>query len=144
MIKALIKYLAIFCILVLSVSGQLVANTPYSSASSQQVKNQTFSENVDADARQSNFTSISPSSIFNNKEELLLECNEELEEDDEDNVISQKRNIENPFIVSSLFNNNYTKLFFLKNPQALYFSKHFSHFPFNKLFIVFPSIQNMI
>ncbi len=137
MIKALFKYLAILCILLLSVSGQLVVNTLYSSASYQQVKNQTFSENVDADVRQSNFTSISPSSIFNNKENFLLECNEEFEEDDEDNVISQKRNIENPFIVSPLFNNNYTKLFFLKNPQALHFSKHFSHFSYNKLFIVF-------
>lgn len=137
MIKALIKYLAILCILVLSVSGQLLANTPYSSASYQQVKNQTFSENVDADARQSNFTSISPSSIFNNKEKFLLECNEKFEEDDKDNVISDKRNAENLFILFSIFNNNYTKLFFFKNPQALHFSKHFSHFSYNKLFIVF-------
>lgn len=137
MIKALIKYLAILCILLLNVSVQLVANTHYSSASNQQITNQTFPENVEVDARQSNFTSISPSSIFNNKEKFLLECNEKFEEDDKDNAISQKRNVENPFIVSPLFNNNYPQLFFLKNPQALYLSKHFSHFPFNKLFIVF-------
>ena len=136
MIKIRIKYLANLCILLLSVSGQLVANTSYSNASYQHVKNQNFSKNVEVDARQSNLTFISPPFVFNNKESSLFVYDEKFE-DDKDNVISQKRNVENPYLFSPLFKNNYTKFFFLKNPQALFFSKHFLLIPYNKLFIVF-------
>lgn len=136
MIKTRIKYLINLYIFLLSVSGQLVANTHNSSASYQHVKNQNSPKNVEVGAPQSNVTFISPTFVFNNKENFLLVYDEKFE-DDKDNITSQKRNVENPYILSQLFNYNCTKFFFLKNPQVLYFSKHFSQIPQNKLFIIF-------
>lgn len=136
MIKIRIKYFANLCILLLSLSGQLVINTSYSSASCQHVKNQNFSKNVEVDAGQSSHSFISPPFVFNNKESSLFVYDEKFE-DDKDSVISQKRNVENPYILSPFFNYGCTKLFFLKNLHALRFSKRFLHITYNKLFIVF-------
>ena len=137
MIKARIKYLITLCLLLLSNSGQLVAETSYLSASYQQVKNQNFLKNVDSSVQQGNYTFCFTSFAFNNQRNFLFEYDEKVEEDDKHSVTTQKRITENLYLLSSFFNNNYTKLFFLKNPQALHFSKHFSHIPYNKLFIVF-------
>lgn len=135
MIKTGAKYLITLSILLLSISGQLVANTCYSCASYQQVKNQRSSKNIDVSTQPSIF--ISPSFIFNNHENFLFVYDEKFEEDDKDDVILQKRNVENEYILSPLFKNSFNKPFFLKNSQALRFSKHFLHIPYNKLFIVF-------
>ena len=137
MIKSRIKYLITLYLLLTSTGGQLVANTSYFNASYQQVENQEFSKNINSDVQQGNFAFSFTSFVYKNKGNFIFDYDEKFEEDDKDDVVSQKRNVENSSLLSSLFNNNYAKLFFLKNPQALHFSKHFLHIPYNKLFIVF-------
>lgn len=137
MIKTRIKYLIILFLLLIRTGGQLMANTCYFNASNQQIKNQEFSKNVNSGVQQGNFTFSLTSFVFNNRGNFVFDYDEKFEEDDKDSIPSQKRILENPYLLSPFFKNNYTKLFCLKNPQALHFCKHFSYIPYNKLFIVF-------
>lgn len=136
MIKTRIKYLITLCILLSSVGGQLVLNKFDLSVLHHQVKNQKSSQNVHADIQQSNFPSIY-SSTLGSQEKLIFDYDEKFEEDDKEDVVSSKKIVENLYSLSTIFSNRYTKFFFLKNSQALHFSKHFSRIPSNKLFIVF-------
>ena len=140
MIKTRVKYLITLCILLLSFSEQLVVHLSYENerVSYQEIKKTTTSNEVSAGTQQSTLAFIFPSPRSGNRENILFDSDEKFEEDDEKSAsTSSKKNLGT---IQSLFTslyNSYAKLFLLKNPQALHFSKHFSNIPYNKLFIVF-------
>ncbi len=129
MIKAHIKYLITLCILLLSVSSQLVANTHprtnLHASSDDNIRN-----------LQSNINTYMSAS-FGNSENTFFDYDEKIEEDKEYSIILQKKNLENTYISSTLFYSWYNKFFLLSNIKVSHFSKHLSHFSYHKLFIVF-------
>ena len=136
MIKSQIKYLIILCVALYGVIGQLGTNNTYSVYDSP-VKQSAFSQNLPFSVQQSNSTFVSSSFVFNNRENFLFEYDEKFEDDDKENIASQKKNVDNSFALSSLFYNHYNKLFSLENSRVLHFGRHFPFILYNKLFIIF-------
>ena len=137
MIKSYIKYFTILCIFLLSINGQLDANIHKINPSDHSKINlSTFSnKNVDNQQRNVNVTFVVAS--FDNNQTTLFDFDEEIEEDEEESIISQKKNLENTNFSSALFCSWCSKFSLLNNTQVLHFGKHFSHFSYHKLFIVF-------
>ncbi|MES2518575.1 MAG: hypothetical protein V4585_10745 [Bacteroidota bacterium] len=134
MIKARIKYLITLCILLLSISGQLDAHTLRKGAFHHPIKKHRASLDGNLQNNVSHtFTSVS----LDSGENILFDYNEEVEEDEEDGIVSQKKNLENTDVSSTLFYSWYSKFFLLTNAKVLHFSKHLSNFSYHKLFIVF-------
>lgn len=140
MIKTRAKYLITLCILLLSFSEQLVIHLSCENGcvSYQKIKKTTTSNKVSAGTQQSTLAFIFPSPVSGNRENILFDSDEKVEEDDEKNAsTSSKKNLGT---IQSLFTslyNSYAKFFFLKNSQVLHFYENLSHFSHNKLFIVF-------
>jgi hypothetical protein len=137
MIKAHIKYLFSICILLLSVTNQLHAQTHKESAFYSPIKARKDTRHASLNTQHRNLTSITTSVAFDNREKLLYGYSEEHEEDEKECIVTHKKNVANAYFCSTYFYNWYTKLFLINTSQALRFGKHFSHYPLNKLFIVF-------
>ena len=137
MIKSQIKYLIILCVALYGVIGQLGTNNTDSIYDSP-VKQSGFSQNLPFSVQQGNATFISSSFVFNNRENFLFDYDEKFEDDDDkENIASQKKNTDNLFALSSLFYNHCNRLFSLEHSKVLHFSKPFSFILSNKLFIIF-------
>lgn len=137
MIKAHIKYLIALCILLLNVSGQLDANTYRQRVSHHPLKKHHAFTDGNISNLQSNVNYTFTSASFNGCENTFFDYEEKVEEDKESSIISQKKNLDNTYVSSTLFYSWYSKFFLLSNTKVLHLGKHLSHFSYHKLFIVF-------
>ena len=136
MIKKCAKYLTILCILLLSFSEQLVRFS-CEHIFYQKIEKTTTSNEVMVGSQQGNSAFLFPSSETDNRENTLFDSDEKFEEDEKNVSASSKKNLGtiHAFFISVY--NSYARFFFLKNSQVSYFCENLSHFPHNKLFIVF-------
>ena len=137
MIKSQTKYLIVLYSILFGIIVQLGANINHPIYDSS-VRQSEVSQNLHLDVQQSNPSFISSSFIFNNRENFIFDCDEKFEDDDDkENIASQKKNIDNSFASSFLFYNPYSKLFSLKNSRISHFSRFFLSTLHSKLFIIF-------
>ena len=137
MTKTRAKYFITLCILLLSFSEQATVHSCYERVSYQKIKNTTTSNEVSAGTQQSILAFIFPSPVSGNKENILFDSDEKIEEDEKSASTSSKKNLGTAHSIFISLYDSYAKFFFLKNPQTLLFSENLSHFSHNKLFIVF-------
>lgn len=137
MIKTRAKYFLTLCILLLSFSEQAIVHSCYEHVSYQKIKNTTTSNEVSAGTQQSILAFIFPSPVSGNKENILFDSDEKIEEDEKSASTSSKKNLGTAHSIFISLYDSYAKFFFLKNPQTLLFRENLSHFSHNKLFIVF-------
>ena len=126
--KATAKYLISICVLLLSVSTQLAANTHRKSS----FRANQYSENTNSHSHLQEL-SCNTNSIKNRIRILL---NGEIEEE-KNYLVSYKRYSSNTFCYSTLFYSCLNRFLYLKNPQFIQIGNQFLKYSYHSLFIIF-------